>query len=295
MSISPKGRLAILISFALHGVGIGLCCWLASANQVKVTQSDLPHFVHASEGPSITAFVMGERTEVMDLTPQPKPIAPGKVEGPTKPAPPTTPSGLPAAIKVGALPAIEPNAGPGNPSVGNTISGAATTFFDVPVKAQKIVYLIDHSASMGPSGAREVAGQELLASLKRLPAGTRFQIIVYNRSANLLMPRYPDWLQANADAIRQVAAAWNELPAEGGTDHARALKLGLSQQPDVVFFLTDAGDVRADQLRDITRLNRAGIAIHVIELNAGQGQHDDGPLQLLAHENGGTFQPVLIR
>lgn len=171
---------------------------------------------------------------------------------------------------------------------------ATTTFFAVPARGQKIVYLIDRSASMGPNGALEVAGQELLASLNRLPKGTNFQVIVYNRSANLLMPRYPDWLLAQQDVIKNVAAAVNVLPPEGGTDHIRALKFALSLHPDVVFFLTDAGDVQTDLLREITKFNQGRTAIHVIELIAGQGTRDAGPLQQLAHENRGTFQSVLV-
>ena len=300
MSISPKGWLALLISTALHGIGIGLFCWLASKNQARLTPVDLPQFVPAQDEPSMTTFVMGERTEVMALPPRGKPIISAQINDPPKPvhqSPPNPPGNLAEAIKAQASPLDNPGTVSGEmvalkPGAGNI---ATTTFFAVPAKGQKIVYLIDHSASMGPSGALEVAGQELLASLGRLPTGTRFQIIVYNRAANLLLPRFPDWISVHADAIKQVAVAWNDLPAEGGTDHVRALKLALAQRADVIFFLTDAGDVRADQLKEITRLNQGRTAIHVIQLNAGQRPHDDGPMQRLARENRGTFQSVLIR
>jgi hypothetical protein len=298
MSLSPKGWLALLISVALHGIGIGLFCWLSSRNHARAIHSD---FVHAQAEPSMTAWVMGERTEVMNLSPQAKPNMPTKISEPPKPAvpssPPNAPGTIPEAIKSQANPIENPGIAPGGQGVSASGAGsiATTTFFEVPTRGRKIVYLIDHSASMGPSGALEVAGQELLASLRRLPAGTYFQIIVYNRTADLLMPRFPDWLQAHQESVQQVAAAWNDLPAEGGTDHVRALKLALARQADVVFFLTDAGDVRADSLREITRLNHGRTAIDVIQLNAGRGQHDDRPLQLLAKENRGTFQSVLLR
>jgi len=300
MSISPKGWLALLISLALHGIGIGLFCWLGSKNQAKFVPVDLPQFVHAQDEPSMTTFVMGEQTEVMALPPRGKPIISAQIEDPPKPAhqsPPNPPGNLAEAIKAQASVLDNPPAITGGMLTPKPGAGtiATTTFFAVPARGQKIVYLIDHSASMGPSGALEVAGQELLASLGRLPAGTGFQIIVYNRAANLLLPRYSDWISVHADAIKQVAVAWNDLPAEGGTDHVRALKLALAQRADVIFFLTDAGDVRADQLNEITRLNQGRTAIHVIQLNAGQRPHDDGPMQRLARENRGTFQSVLIR
>jgi hypothetical protein len=301
MSISPKGWLALLISLALHGIAIGFFCWLASRNQAQVTPVALPQFVHAQDEFSMTTFVMGQRTEVMELPPKAKPSAPGKIENVSQPAgpiaPPKPPAPFPEAIKAQASPIDNPGAASSAMGVAHAGAGtvATTTFFAVPAKGRRIVYLIDHSASMGPSGALEVAGQELLASLGRLPTGTGFQIIVYNRAANLLLPRFPDWISVHADAIKQVAAAWNDLPAEGGTDHVRALKLALAQGADVIFFLTDAGDVRADQLGEITRLNQGRTVIHVIQLNGGQRPHDDGPMQRLARENRGTFQSVLVR
>ena len=304
MTISRKCCVAILISVALHGIGIGLFFALSPENQAKFAQSELLETAPGQEETTMTTFDPGERTEVMHLPPkvkaqtsealktsevsEPKPIGPS--------SPPKPPAPISDSVKAQATPLEHSGGLPGTKGSANAGgAGIATTFFDVPARGQKIVYLIDHSASMGPNGALEVAGQELLASLDRLPAGTSFQIIVYNRSASLLMPRFPDWIAVNADAIRQVAAAWNNLPAEGGTDHARALKLALTQRADAVFFLTDAGDVHADELRDISRLNQGRSAIHVIQLNSGQHNSDDGPLQVFARENHGTFQSVRVR
>jgi hypothetical protein len=304
MAISRQCCLAILISAALHGVVIGLFFLLSAENQAKFAQSDLVEFVPPVEDPTLTTFVSGEQTEVIHLPPKqeirratPGSPKPSNIPGTASGVGPTPPAPIHDSVRAQATP-IDNSVGlPGSKGSANAGGGAgiATTFFSVPARGQKIVYLIDHSASMGPSGALDVAGQELLASLDRLPAGTLFQVIVYNRSVNLLMPRLPDWILADADAIRLVATAWNNLPAEGGTDHVRALKMALTQRADVIFFLTDAGDVHADELRDITRLNQGRCAIHVIQLNSGQAFTDDGPLQLLARENHGTFQPVRVR
>jgi hypothetical protein len=296
MTISPKFWLALLISVVLHGIGIGLFCRLSTENQAQVAQSDLLEFVPSQEDPTLTTFVMGQ-TEVLNLSGQSKPTLPApKPSNVAEAASGKEPKPLPQSVKAQATPIDNSAGSPGMKGSANARGGStATTFFDVPAKGQKIVYLIDHSASMGPSGALDVAGQELLASLDRLPLGTCFQIIVYNRSANLLMPRYPDWIPVQADVIRQVAAAWNSLPAEGGTDHIRALKLALTLRADVIFFLTDAVDVRANELRDISRLNQGRCAIHTIQLHSNQQNCDDGPLKLLARENRGTFQSVRVR
>ena len=303
MTISRKCCLAILISLALHGIGIGLFSVLSPENQAKFAQSELLETAPAQEETTMTTFDPGERTEVMHLPPKAEsPLAASRPSEPLNERKaasdfgPKPPAPISDSVKAQATPLEHSGGLPGTKGSANAGSaGIATTFFDVPARGQKIVYLIDHSASMGPNGALEVAGQELLASLNRLPAGTSFQIIVYNRSANLLMPRFPDWIVVTPDSIRQVGLAWNNLPAEGGTDHARALKLALTQRADVIFFLTDAGDVRADELRDISRLNQGRSAIHVIQLNSGQHDSDGGPLQLLARENHGTFQSVRVR
>jgi hypothetical protein len=58
--------------------------------------------------------------------------------------------------------------------------GGTISFFEIPTEAQAIVYVIDRSASMGPSGALAAAKRELLASLSRLPPTARFQVIAYS-------------------------------------------------------------------------------------------------------------------
>lgn len=89
---------------------------------------------------------------------------------------------------------------------------------------QKIVYVLDRSSSMGLNGLLTRAGRELLASLEQLPATTQFQVLVYNRSVELL-PRGPrDWRSAGPEPRRAVALALQTLAAEGGTDHGPAVQ-----------------------------------------------------------------------
>ena len=146
--------------------------------------------------------------------------------------------------------------------------------------------------SMGLHGALEAARRELLTSLEQLPPTTRFQVIVFNSTAGPLIPSQPQWLEATAANRQLVARALADLPAEGGTNHDLALPKALALQPDVIFFLTDADDLTAAQLRSITLHNRGRTVIHTIELNTANRGRPQMPLQLLARENGGVYQAV---
>lgn len=173
--------------------------------------------------------------------------------------------------------------------------GAGTDFFHIGTSCKTVVYVIDRSASMGLNGSLTVAKRELLASLKRLPPEARFQVIFYNRSAEpLRIGGRSDLLPATPDYKQQVALLLETLDAEGGTEHLSALQCALAFQPEVIFFLTDADDLRDDQIRAVTLANHGQTAIHAIQLTASQ--HNDGnvPLFALARANQGQYQAVCV-
>jgi hypothetical protein len=175
------------------------------------------------------------------------------------------------------------------PQAGTAPGKGGTTFFQIATQAESVVYVIDRSASMGLGGALDLARRELLASLERLPSSARFHVLVYNSTAT---PLLPGWLQATPENKLRVASALRDLRAEGGTRHDQALPRALSMQPDVIFFLTDADDLAEADLRDFTRRNHGRSTIHVVELNTANRGRPDMPLQLLARQNGGTYQAV---
>src|SRR5581483_7459538 len=82
--------------------------------------------------------------------------------------PPSTPAG--------------PSPGVGTPNPGGNSNGGppGASFFQVASPARSVVYVLDRSGSMGPSGALERAKAELLLSLRRLPPEMLFQVIAYN-------------------------------------------------------------------------------------------------------------------
>src|SRR5262249_4665219 len=132
----------------------------------------------------------------------------------------------------------------------------------------------------------------------KLPRSARFQVIIYNDAAHYLLPRsFRKWLEPTPAVLGEVGAALalaGKTP-EGATDHEPALREALSLRPDVVFFLTDADDLRPAQVRLVSFLNQGRAIINTIELNTRNRGRSEMPLQTLARENGGCYQAVDLR
>jgi len=168
-----------------------------------------------------------------------------------------------------------------------------TEFFGSPARGTKFVYVIDRSASMqfglGP------AKQELLASLERLPPTAEFQVILYDLDArpldfngsHALMP-------ATKENKARSARALSGIFSEGGTDHVKALKRALGLAPNVIYFLTDADELKPGQVQELTAMNQRGpkAVIHCIELSLDNANRQDNPMRRLARENQGEYRAV---
>ncbi len=207
---------------------------------------------------------------------------------------PAAPAPLPAKFVTGSgLPAAGTSA-PGASSGGagdGTGKGNEPSALQVDRSARSVVYVVDRSMSMGFHGALARARREVVASLRGLGPATRFQVIAYNREAEpLRINGQAGLLVADENTIRQVVDAVSALHAAGGTDHGRALNRAVAFHPDLIYFLTDADDVRLDDVRTVTRLARRRTIIHTVELNGGRVGRRDGPLHTLAADNGGTYR-----
>jgi hypothetical protein len=178
---------------------------------------------------------------------------------------------------------------PGFHSAGPATGADTTAFFQIPTQGKSIVYVIDRSGSMGSDGCLAVAKRELLASLERLPSSVRFQVIAYNRSAvPLCIHGQYGLIFATEENKQSVARLLEGIHAEGGTDHLSALKQAMALGPDVIFFLTDADELRPDEVRKVSFLNHGRSVIHAI----GLGQQHGLPLNSLAQANQGVYRAV---
>lgn len=186
----------------------------------------------------------------------------------------------------------------GTQRVGAAAPGSAATgvapsqFFPVGEQAKRILYLIDRSMSMGEHGAREAAFLELLKSLHHLPPNARFKVLVYNTQCAFVPGGQDGWLEPTRSQIDEIAQQVVALRAEGRTDHGPALKHALAQQPDILFFLTDADDLDAEHLRLAELWNRGKAVVHTIELTTRHHERPDMPLQRLARATGGVYRAV---
>jgi hypothetical protein len=170
------------------------------------------------------------------------------------------------------------------------------SFFQIPFQGQSVVYVIDRSSSMGEQGRLARARAELLASLAQLPESARFQILVYNRQTEpLRCSGSAGLLPATAANKERAAAFLHGLLAEGSTDHLPALRSALVLEPEVIYFLTDADDLKAEQVRLITQINHGRSIIHTIELNPARRDAAEMPLPNLARLNRGTYTTAAQR
>jgi hypothetical protein len=299
--MAPPSRLArawlpaLVLSVLLHGLGL-LAFWRLpgppSFGEVAATSQGTvdPGLADPPEDPEPITFLVRPR-----LTRKPPALA--------------APAGN-AAIDIAlpsAAPAPSPGAEPGPAQTGNAGEEASVppggaqgaghgaggpSFFDIPFRAEKVVYVIDRSGSMAMHGALAAARRELLASLERLPPAAFFQVIIYSSAARLLLPSPTRWLQATPENRCLAADALARLEPDGSTCHDKALPLALSLRPDVVFFLTDADDLTEQHVRHVTDCNYGRAVIHAVELSTANRLRPGMPLQTLARDNHGVYRAV---
>jgi Ca-activated chloride channel family protein len=185
----------------------------------------------------------------------------------------------------------------GGPAAGDGGTAGETSFLGISDSGKRFVYVIDSSSSMADYGALRVAKSELLASLERLTETQQFQVLFANsgRITTLDAGRFGVFHGTDTGRldVRQQAAS---VQPDAGTDHFAALRAGLKFEPDVLFYLSDAGEppLTTADLQKLKTLNR-GTRIHAIEFGLGavspdaSGRYPPSFLTRLASENDGQY------
>ena len=176
---------------------------------------------------------------------------------------------------------------------GAPLGRVETQFFGAAAQGTKFVYVIDRSASM--QFALATAKSELLTSLTKLPPTAEFQIVVYDLEPQLMeINGQQGLLPATKENKQRTARFLDTIRSEGGTDHVKAIKRALTLSPDVVYFLTDADELKPGQVQELTALNQrtAKASIHCIELSLENLNRKDNPLRVLARDNRGAYQGI---
>lgn len=176
------------------------------------------------------------------------------------------------------------------PAVGGSESGS---LFPLPATAASVVYVLDRSVSMGVDRKLDFARRELIASLRRLPASVRFQVIEYNDYAEtLVLDGRTGLLPAEPAIVERAITFLNTLDAGGNTNHVTALHRALNLRAEVIYFLTDADDLKPEDVVALTRQNH-GCIIHTLELTR-RAARPEGTLAQLARDNRGAYRRVWI-
>ena len=177
-----------------------------------------------------------------------------------------------------------------------TTSGVpgTTEFFDIKTSGQTLLYVIDCSGSMNKHNAFRYAKAEMIASLERLDANHKFQIIFYNDGLFEFTDRHnkPEVHWATAANLSRARAFINGMDNSGGTAHYPAIIKAISYSADVIFFLTDATEpaLSAKKLEEVTRRNNGRAAIHCIEFGINPNVNVDNFLRIMARKNEGTYR-----
>ncbi len=203
----------------------------------------------------------------------------------------------PLSTGVGVLPG--PGTGGGGGSGGGSGGGVgrgvgpSTEFFGARERAGSFVYVIDRSGSMTGHSALRNAKRELQASLSQLPPDAKFGVIFYNLDSIVMddaqgRPRMMPATAANKERVISLLAGIDSL---GGTDHVEALEAALAMKPEVIFFLTDAKLMTAEQAETL-RAEAGTIRIQAIEFGVGPDPRTENPLRTLAIATGGAYRYI---
>jgi hypothetical protein len=182
--------------------------------------------------------------------------------------------------------------GGGSGGTGEGRGGGGTSFFGHRALGRRFVYVLDASGSMYDYNAIAVAKAELLASLSQLDENQQFQIIFYNDKCHPMRDseRRENLFWGTETNRTRASQFIRNIEPDGGTRHLDALLAALSYSPDVIFFLTDAGEpiLWAKDLDQIKRRNMGRATIFTIEFGKGANLRTDNFLKQLARENGGA-------
>jgi hypothetical protein len=251
------------------------------------------------EVPLQTALVIADerpRKSILQTSDPPRPVQPAslpvpKVERRQGPAlaPPTSPN----AHRDEEAPADNGDATAtsksDHPPTAGVVGGKP--LHSAKAGGRAVVYVIDHSASMGRDGKLARAIECVRLSLRELAPDVQFGIVVYHSTAEVLPICGGDDLVAASSAnIGAAEVLLKQVTAEGSSRHLEGLRKGLYLQPDELFLLTDADDLSADQIRLVGDFNHKRTAIHPVLFGSYRG--GASPFEALARQNSGQTQVI---
>ena len=302
---------AWLLSALLHGAILLLCAVITPVPSggvtlepprtggivlVQATGSDAKYF-DEQDNAEAAAAASPKATATADAARNPADMLPSATDLPVDSS-----AVLPAADALSGL-GVGADVAAALPAAGDLTAGVGpdkhlgkstqTYVFGAKGEGSVFIYVFDRSDSMNGFEGRPLAASkaELIKSLQALQAIHQFQIIFYNAQVSAFnpSPSQPPKVMFATEQNKALAAQFvRNGPAYNGTRHIEPLRLALRLAPDVIFFLTDAGEpqLSAADLESLQRLN-SGTVINTIEFGAGPDPGGDNFLARLARQNDG--------
>jgi hypothetical protein len=211
-------------------------------------------------------------------------------------APASNLSGAEAASGLGLIPGLGSGGGGGvgvgtGPAQGPGV-GYGTTFFGAEARARSFAFVIDRSGSMAFQDALTVAKDEMMRSLRRLPAEARFAVVFYNHVPKRIeVGGSENLVPATESNKAQVEKQLDRLLPEGGTDHMEALRIAMAMKPEVIFFLTDADLMTYSDVNKLVQ-DELDVRIQTIHFSPGYDLPGQSPLKKLAVATGGSYRHI---
>jgi hypothetical protein len=179
---------------------------------------------------------------------------------------------------------------------GTLTEGESGSYYEMPIFAERMVFVLDISGSMG--GQRiQAAKRELLVAIASLRESCQFGIVVFNDRASAWQRQ----LVPADDRNKQAAKTFvDSLGIGGSTASYSALDLAFTFDTEAVYFLSDGapttGNLIApvDIVAAVTATNKVRrISLYTIGVGAGfPGSPLDTFLKSLAEQNLGTYRRV---
>jgi len=162
---------------------------------------------------------------------------------------------------------------------------------------QSVVYVLDRSSSMGEQGRFELARDYLIETLRNTAHGVRVQVVIYNRTAEILpLGGALELVQLTPERCREAESILTSLNPEGKSAHIAGLRQALLLAPDAIFLLTDADDITDADVKLVGEANGGRSSIHAVRFaSPGSGWTQNSTLLKLARENRGSTQIIAVQ
>jgi hypothetical protein len=175
-------------------------------------------------------------------------------------------------------------------------SEGVASYYGLPLYAQRLVFVIDTSASM--RGARlDAAKRELSSAILTLPTTTWFSVVAFNSQVTLWQPKLVAASQEHKSAALRFVAGQAAQAKTGSYD---ALEAAFGFDAEAIYFLSDGAPsagkiVQRDQIvAAITRGNRQRLlTLHTVGVGIADAAGPfDQFMQALASQNFGRYRRV---